>query len=135
MLPCPALYRAAFLESNKWPSVPRSIAFSDFRSLIHLNGELSWLYLETGGRSDRCRGAQSTQLHEAEPMALLWRLKDGGKSLFCSRCLRDHDLMCCGSAGDGAFLFADLGDVFLADPALIAAGSSFSGLRRWFLCS
>ena len=68
-------------------------------------------------------------------MALLWRLKDGGKSLFCSRCLRDHDLMCCGSAGDGAFLFADLGDVFLANPALIAAGSSFSGLRRWFLCS
>ena len=135
MLPCAALHRAAFLESNKWPSVPRSIAFSDFRSLIHLHGELQLgLYLEQD-LADWHQGAQLTQLNEAEPMPLLWPLKDGGKSLFCSRCLRDHDLMCCGSAGDGAFLFADLGDVFLADPALIAAGSSFSGLRRWFLCS
>ena len=135
VLPCPALYRASFLEKSQRAEESRTNRISDFRCLTHLNGELSWLYLETGGRSDRCRGAQLTQLHEAEPMALLWRLKHGGKSLFCSRCLRDHDLICCGSVGDGAFLFADLGDVFLADPALIAAGSRFSGLRRWFLCS
>ena len=48
------------------------------------------LYLDHD-RADRRRGAQSTQLHEAEPMPLLWRLKDGGKSLFCSRCLRARD--------------------------------------------
>ena len=91
MLPCPALYRAAFLESNKWPSVPRSIAFSDFRSLIHLHGELLLgLYLEQD-LADWLQGAQSTRLHEAEPMPLLWWLKGGGKSLFCSRCLRARD--------------------------------------------
>ena len=133
--PSAALYRASFLEKSQRAEESRTNRISDFRSLIHLHGELQLgLYLEQD-LADWLQGAQSTQLNEAEPMPLLWPLKDGGKSLFCSRCLRDHDLMCCGSAGDGAFLFADLGDVFLADPALIAAGSSFSGLRRWFLCS
>ena len=89
--PCPALYRASFLEKSQRAEESRTNRISDFRCLTHLNGELSWLYLETGGRSDRRRGAQSTQLHEAEPMALLWRLKHGGKSLFCSRCLRARD--------------------------------------------
>ena len=91
MLPWAALYRAAFLEKSQEASDPRLIRISDFRCLTHLNGELLLgLYLDHD-RGDRRQGAQSTQLHEAELMPLLSRLKDGGKSLFCSRCLRARD--------------------------------------------
>ena len=91
MRPCPALYRAAFFVFSIRFFFSRTNRISDFPSTSCLNGELLLgLYLDHD-RADRRRGAQSTQLHEAEPMPLLWRLKDGGKSLFCSRCLRARD--------------------------------------------
>ena len=47
MRPCPALYRAAFLESNIRASDPRTNHFSDFPSTSCLNGELLLgLYLD-----------------------------------------------------------------------------------------
>ena len=91
MRPCGALYRAAFFVFSIRFFFSRTNRISDFRCLTHLNGELLLgLYLDHD-RADRRQGAQSTQLHEAEPMPLLSRLKDGGKSLFCSRCLRARD--------------------------------------------
>ena len=91
MRPSAALYRAAFLEKSQRAEESRTNRISDFRCRTHLNGELLLgLYLDHD-RGDRRQGAQSTQLHEAELMPLLSRLKDGGKSLFCSRCLRARD--------------------------------------------
>ena len=66
---------------------------------------------------------------------LLSPLRNERKPLICSWCLRAHDLMCCGYLGDGALSPADLGVVFLADPALLAAQPKKSGAARLeFVC-
>ena len=61
---------------------------------------------------------------------LLSPLRNERKPLICSWCLRAHDLMCCGYLGDGALSPADLGVVFLAGPALLAAQPKKSGAAR-----
>ena len=66
---------------------------------------------------------------------LLSPLRNERKPLICSWCLRAHDLMCCGYLGDGALSPANLGVVFLADPALLAAQPKKSGAARLeFVC-
>ena len=66
---------------------------------------------------------------------LLSPLRNERKPLICSWCLRAHDLMCCGYLGDGALSPADLGVVFLADPALLADQPKKSGAARLeFVC-
>ena len=66
---------------------------------------------------------------------LLSPLRNERKPLICSWCLRAHDLMCCGYLGDGALSPADLGVVFLADPALLAAQPKKRGAARLeFVC-
>ena len=62
-----------------------------------------------------------TQLAAAELLVLLSPLRTERKPLICSRCLRAHDLMCCGCSGDVALSLADLGVIFLAELALLAA--------------
>ena len=62
-----------------------------------------------------------TQLAAAELLVLLSPLRTERKPLICSRGLRAHDLLCCGCSGDGGSSPADLGVVFLADLALLAA--------------
>ena len=65
MRPSAALYRAAFLESSQRAEESRTNRISDFRSLIHLHGELQLgLYLEQD-LADWLQGDQSTQLNEA----------------------------------------------------------------------